>query len=586
MPYPYNSSIKIYSGVALDTSNQRDFQNESEQNAFFAKHLVSSFSECTFVREGFVKIRDSWVDCMGANYMSYTNYDDKGRAMTVYGYITDVQFINANLVAVSYEVDVFQTYLFRVTWKPSFIERRHVKNYVSGSVPYIHTIPEGVDFGNAYTTVHKTTVPYTKGRTVMIASSIDIEKSGGSADAPSIVGSDGVTFDYTPNMLAYYLVGIQGTSSLQAFLAYFADRPWITQGFLFMTTIPDIFVYSSDGVVGSWIEPSVSISTGTEGIEAVTCGKLKNGAFIQPKDFLINDFFSYFPDYKTGKLKLYPYSFIELSFENGNTMILKPELIEGNDLKFKILPYIGANTQIRAVPQNYAGEATNSQEGLTYSNFPNYPIQIDNYLLYMANNQSTIETTRQQMQSNLVYKTVKTGAQALLSTVQSGVGAMNATTNYQNPAAFASPGLAVGSAFAGYAGNLINGTIETYDIYRTGKQNIEMYEASMQDMEMKPPSLACGFGGEGYNTKYGYGLTIRWKTIRQEYRVILEDYFNRFGIKNHRFEVPNYRTRSDFDYLKITEPFIVGEMPYKHLVNFKRIFENGVWLWHTDEIGG
>ena len=60
-----------------------------------------------------------------------------------YAFITDMQYINDNMTAITIKTDSWQTWGFDVTLKKSFVEREHVADDTFG----IHTVPEGVDTG-------------------------------------------------------------------------------------------------------------------------------------------------------------------------------------------------------------------------------------------------------------------------------------------------------------------------------------------------------------------------------------------------------------------------------------------------------
>ena len=42
-----------------------------------------------------------------------------------YAFITKIEYIQKNLTRIYFDIDIFQTWHFDVTWKPSFVVREH-----------------------------------------------------------------------------------------------------------------------------------------------------------------------------------------------------------------------------------------------------------------------------------------------------------------------------------------------------------------------------------------------------------------------------------------------------------------------------
>lgn len=86
-----------------------------------------------------------------------------------------------------------------------------------------------------------------------------------------------------------------------------------------------------------------------------------------------------------------------------------------------------------------------------------------------------------------------------------------------------------------------------------------------------------------YNTR----LVIRTKAMQilPEYAQIIDDYFSAYGYKVCRIKAPNLTGRPAWNFVKTTGATITGNIPNDAKDLFKRMFDTGVTLWHTNNIG-
>ena len=69
--------------------------------------------------------------------------NDKWSDKWFYAFIKNVTYDNTGMSYIEIETDVWQTWMFDITFKNSFIEREHVNDDTFG----LHTVPEGLDTG-------------------------------------------------------------------------------------------------------------------------------------------------------------------------------------------------------------------------------------------------------------------------------------------------------------------------------------------------------------------------------------------------------------------------------------------------------
>ena len=82
-------------------------------------------------------------------------------------------------------------------------------------------------------------------------------------------------------------------------------------------------------------------------------------------------------------------------------------------------------------------------------------------------------------------------------------------------------------------------------------------------------------------------------TIRNEYAKSIDDFFTMFGYKVNSLKVPNFNSRSVFNYIQIGQGEILAyqknnvlSVPPQDLEEINNIYRKGVTLWHNhDNIG-
>ena len=58
-----------------------------------------------------------------------------------------------------------------------------------------------------------------------------------------------------------------------------------------------------------------------------------------------------------------------------------------------------------------------------------------------------------------------------------------------------------------------------------------------------------------------------------------------FGYKTNEVKVPNFHTRRYWNYVQTANCVITGNFNNEDLTELRAIFDNGITLWHTDDVG-
>ena len=148
------TNVRLLSDVPFsqDYKNSRWFDSKAVQTDYFSnKKVVHVMNQANFQRiEGrhLISVNKSIDDLWNVNYVMFQNaqYSNKW----FYAFVTKVEYIQRNTTYVHFDIDVLQTWMFDMEFKPSFIVREHCKLWNSDGSPVINTVDEGLNYGTEY----------------------------------------------------------------------------------------------------------------------------------------------------------------------------------------------------------------------------------------------------------------------------------------------------------------------------------------------------------------------------------------------------------------------------------------------------
>ena len=126
---------------------------------------------------------------------------------------------------------------------------------------------------------------------------------------------------------------------------------------------------------------------------------LDSNAFVTDKDFKTSNIAitknTSFSDYttKNNKLYCYPFNYLLVSNNIGNTNIFEYENFDSQNADFKIEGSISIGASIRIVPQNYKNVDNNYDESISLAKFPTFSWSSDAYTNWLTQNSVNIATT-------------------------------------------------------------------------------------------------------------------------------------------------------------------------------------------------
>ena len=324
-----------------------------------------------------------------------------------------------------------------------------------------------------------------------------------------------------------------------------------------------------------------------------------------PQNYQItNDMYSLMPNYTESKLYMYPYTLIELTDMQGNTATLKPQNFDSKNLSFDVMSCISAQPKTAIYPRGYLGNTSGNvvdfTGGIINNNICDIPIVDDYTASYMQANRNSIATTNKYALDNAkrgVYQNNENNRlnNAMLDK-QEQYSQLDMVSGMIESALQLNLGGALQSAYQGIktydltegkrAQMNLNNEFANRNLRINAEQSIGLTQAKIQDINNIPPTVS----NLGNNTMFDTGwknmhFYVMIKTIRPEYVTQLTNYFKMFGYKVNKLEIPNLKSRENYNYIKTIDANIVGNIPTNDLSAIKGIFDKGVTIWHTDNVG-
>lgn len=537
------TSLYICRGVTLTNSynNCILFSNEQEQLEFFTrkkKYEIKNMTPISLQKPIRVPFpADSLYDC---NYIFFTN--DNFSVKFIFCFISGIEYINLNVSAISFEIDVMQTWMFQIHLNPCLIERQHA--YIDA--PGLNTLGENIPLGD-YKRVSRIRAGTTNNKGVMVTLPADVNQD----DYNKLNG--GVFSGLEQRVIK---VENNAVPPIQDLL-----QSYINEGregdIIAIQMVPYDFVTQRGEEKP--IEKKISISG------------------------IVDEIDGYRP--KNKKLLQYPYIYLEIDNTQGQIGVFKFEFFKSDICEFRIIGMTnGDSPEIILYPLNYDGMGDNIMEQMSLSGFPQCSWSGDTYKAYLANNSIKNAT-------NLGSAVISAGAAlatgniaAAALTVPSAVNYASGLENYNPLFAQTQKSTTMRENMSKKMSNMavLSGMIRAGSglTNTAGNYMQEMHNAEIAENKVR--------GTRGSDVLYSDDLMDFWITIKNidaSHAKAIDDYWTRFGYRIDSIEVPNITSRKSWNYVKTVESNISGNIPFDHIEIINQIFNHGVTFWHGDYIG-
>jgi hypothetical protein len=591
------TNIRLLSGVPFsnDYKHSRWFDTSTAQEDYFlGKTVVYSIPDNTFQRiegKNFISVNQNIDALWGVNYVMFqnTSYNVKW----FYGFVTKLEYKNKNTTYVHFEIDVLQTWMFTMNFKPSYVVREHCKLWEIDGSPVLNTLDEGLNYGNVYETVNVMNLKPYDGVLflVIVAKSLMHDR-----DTNIKAGDIYPNINSAPQPLCYYVhpfkldgsvptawdensenIVLSDTTELLKAM-YELDNAINNVVSIYVTDYIGVdLAVDSEGTLTFPTTNFVNVNVAYNAPGTTTTSYL-NTIFVtnvkqyQPKAFSFTNKYADYRSVTESKLLMYPYTTLILDDLKGNRQALKNEYIKGDDIIINVRGSLGTSNKTSYSVDNYQVKdniepsdlfMANLENAVMNTNANDLPIITDMLGAFLQGNRNSIQ--------NQLNSTIFSGWLDTMSGIVNGASSSSANPSNggeTNVTGAVNSGIGVAKGMSG--------------MYYSTQGMI----AKQKDIVNTPPSLSK----MGNNTYFDYGhnlsgLYLIKRQITPEYQKKLEDFFNIFGYKKNEVKLPNFHTREYWNYVQTSGCVITGNFNNEDLQELKSVFDSGITLWHTDDIG-
>lgn len=135
------SEIYLLNVPFTDLTNVLYFANDTDRfEYFYNRRIKDEITNFSYIRkDNILKVPFEYDDIIGCNYVMYKNTAYKNQWF--YAFVIDKKYENEGCTSLILKEDSYQTWISKVNFYDSFIEREHVTDDTIGK----HTIDENLD---------------------------------------------------------------------------------------------------------------------------------------------------------------------------------------------------------------------------------------------------------------------------------------------------------------------------------------------------------------------------------------------------------------------------------------------------------
>lgn len=521
--------------IEQDQRNQLTFSNRTAQQAYFSTLPKIALDNFSYQRkDNVIRVPQHIDSIIGYNYVMYCNNNYTNRWF--YAFITNMEYVNDNCTHVYIKTDVYQTWGMDLTWKQCFIEREHVSDDTVGAHTLEEELPTGEYIVNAIDE-YGITNPSEFAVIVQVSDlPSDMTAAGTNRfkNAQKIYGGlpNGCWLIVMPYSSTYALY-----ESLNALINWY-DADGREEAIIAMYVVPKAlfpaeysgFDYDNGTApeqhgFSGWFIPA-STTTYSIGTHSWSRNNTLDG---------------YTP--RNNRLLCYPYNYLLITNNGGDDVEYRWEEFSSSNATFRLDALVNQGCDQKLRPTNY--KRTNGSGGYEWSvtgqKLPTLSWKSDYYLNWQAKN----------------------GTGAAAKQARRGVENFN---NAENVLEFASSvGEIIGAGMNGGFGQIKN-----------------KFSGAESRAETTPDTSRGNSASGDINFTLGKTCFTGYKmSVRAEVARVIDSYFDRFGYKVLTSKVPNFNTRANWNYVKLIECNVVADIPQTDLDEIKKMFNNGVTLWHN-----
>lgn len=550
--------------IHFDSNNERDEYFLGGTNRFNRVELEGDYN---FIRDN-LTLRISEIPYNQTNGINYGTILDGTTGQRYYFFVLGIRFTGTPVVLYDIVIDVLMTYTQGATLtdlRNVMVRRQHLPNNIY--TQYLKKLQTNDDILPATTKRYKLNKSKLfKDLTVVFQCSVDLESDFGKVDKPLMKLPRGVMYDKIVSPVGLYACSLDSFTLLSRDLQ---DFPWIGQNISKIVLVPSDIVDKSD------LE-SMKINNK----EQTNIKKFKNGGISSNREFTDFTFTTKqicqalnIPEDELHLLRS-GYTTCEVYTWNGESLELDfADMDESLGLKFMLYTSIGYQNEMKIFPLRWKS-LSDADEGsvlrgtflnnsISFSNFTELPMLIDNYKASLASNAN----------------------QRALDNRQTTSGRVKSITNSLNDSTM-NPLEKASNIFTD-AYSLMGGGFSLSTIGSKIASDTEYYrrqKAQFADMAISAPTVTGSTGGQAFQIANDiFGFTVKMSSPTQNELDRIRKYYSSMGFGlDEMMAVYDIHSMTICNFLQVEGSFKLDRVPTQFMEQIRALLLVGVRFWHND----
>lgn len=494
------------------------FTDTNAQYDYFYSKRKKSNIDFTYQRKDKVMTVPYLVDeIYNCNYVMYQNHNFTNKWF--YAFITKMEYVDEETSRLYIETDPVQTWLKDYEVKQSFVEREHTNNDTIGR----NTIPENLDLGEPVINKINNLVFHSSYRPCLAVTEL-----------PADFSSTVITLNPIDRYLSYggifsgvaYIVG-ENEEGLSNIIKVY-DRAGKADSIISCFMIPDN--WCDNLTANDW---TTCNGWGWSVKYAILKGASDGSQVSFTKPTTLD---GHTP--RNKKLLTYPYVYFNLDNNAGTDVTFHYEDFKiSNNYAFEIDSQICPGISSKISPTNYKKQSEGGNPFLVYeysiplAKLPICSWNSDTYVNYMTENSVNI-----------------------------GLGLL------------AGAGILASAIATGGATAIIGASL--------GGSSVLSSLAELRKASLLPDQARGNTGITDVNFTLGLCNPVIYEySLRNEYAVLIDKFFDIYGYKTNITKVPNYNHRRNYWYTKTIDCNITGDIPEEDMERIKQCYNEGITFW-------
>lgn len=539
VPHSPISELRLYSGVPWDDTyehvrlynSRQDLLTNLETWRVQTSEEVSSQMTPIRVGEQVVKVPYTEMSMLNINYLAFrNNISGATNNEWVFCFVTGVEWRSEKTTRIYFKQDIFQNNIYDAVFKTCFIERSHIPK--SQDVRFGNLQEESIESGDNYIADHHFESLAPDNICMYVTQETQSEAVQG-AIVNNVYRAAKLIHSTNANTINATIDEMTGAGLSNAILNVFMA--------------PDICLNAETDPGKNEIQVNIDI-----------------------------DSFDLFEGYTPKNNKLYSFPYIYLAVDNnmGQCNTYKFEYFTESETvptpRFSLIGCLCTAPAVFVLPWQYNGASLNFQEAMCVSGFPECAFQSDTYRAWFAQNQNTLIAS-----TNAITDTYKVAEEGIFRQ------------------GFLNIGNSIGKMFGGDLTGLGDATkglgdmqqqLNMLDVSTINQLNMLM--AQRKDKRILPPTVHGKVMNQNINAAYNNtGVSFYTYSVRGQFARRIDEYWTVYGYPIREIMTPNFNSRSSWNYIKTVGCNIQGKIELSQRSLLKAIFDRGVTIWHTDDVG-